>query len=73
MKGISLVAIMLLQLVILHEGIRLSNATVLEISEKNNRKRPGKVKSCPRNPKLEALRKALGLEKKSKREKRSVS
>jgi hypothetical protein len=52
---------MLLQLVILHEGIRLSNANVLVKSGKNNQKWPGKSNnSCPVNPKVEAIRKRLG-------------
>jgi hypothetical protein len=75
MKGISLVAIMLLQLVILHEGIRLSNANVLVKSGKNNRKWPGKSNNgCPVNPKVEAMKKLLAdLAKKSSQSQRYVS
>ena len=71
MKGmILLVKFMVLQLIAFNEGIRSSNTSVA--TGRGNRK-PGKLKSCPRNSKLEALRKALGLVTKRAREKRGVS
>jgi hypothetical protein len=73
MKGITLVAIMMLQLVILHEGIRLSNATVLEKLWRIRREWPGNCRGSRLMAKLEALRETLAREKESSREKRSVS
>ena len=58
-----------LQLVAFNDGIRLSNTSV-SIGRRN--RKPGTLKSCPRNSKLEALRKALGLVTKRVREKRGI-
>ena len=66
-----LVTLALLLLVVHNEGLGLTPA---KIPTKLILKKPEVTKSCPRNPKLEAMRKALGLATKRRgRGKRSVS
>ncbi|CAB4005187.1 Hypothetical predicted protein [Paramuricea clavata] len=67
-----LVTLALLLLVVLNEGLSLTPA---KIPTKLILKKPEVTKSCPRNPKLEAMRKALGLatKRRSGRGKRSIS
>ena len=70
MKGI-LATLALLQLVVINEGFRVPLMKVP--ASRRISTKPEVIKSCPRNEKLEAMRKALGLTPKHRRQKRSVS